>query len=202
MLENTWITTNVVCSEENTGFSQYPNIAIDGSGCVHIIWQDSSDLYEAGGDYDIFYRKLVGPPQVPTLASFSSNPTTIGNISVDWNNAIGADNYLIYRENSYIWSTEGLTPLQTVSSNHFIDNINITGTYYYVIVAENDYGVSDHSNVESIVVIDKEQEIGFFQSLRIGEILVLAGIIGGFQVILTLATYFIIKITTSSKKKK
>jgi len=89
LLENTWITTNVVCSEENTGISQYPDIALDKTGYIYTIWQDTSNLYDAGGDYDIFFRKFVGPPQIPILSSFTTNPTQVGNISIDWNNAIG-----------------------------------------------------------------------------------------------------------------
>ncbi|MHA1258867.1 MAG: hypothetical protein ACTSRO_04365 [Candidatus Heimdallarchaeaceae archaeon] len=200
---DTWSSTLIVTSIENTGPSTNSEIIVDSHGYINIVWHDTSNLYNSGSDTDIFFRKFVGPPSSPILAAFSPNPSYGGNITVDWNNILGAKNYKIYRSPSYIWSVSALAPIEIVSTNEFVDQINITGTYYYAIVAQNSYGESNPSNIESISIIEepKTTQLGFFQTLRLGEIVVLAGILGGFQLILTIITYSLLK-TTSSKKKK
>jgi hypothetical protein len=101
--------------------------------------------------------------------------------------------YQIYRDISYISTVSGLTPIATVSSISYIDDISVAGTYFYTVLASNDYGQSSLSNIESIQVLEDEISLGFFKSLRIGEILVLAAIIGGVQLLITTIVVVFVK---------
>ncbi|MFX0098691.1 MAG: hypothetical protein ACFFCS_03855, partial [Candidatus Hodarchaeota archaeon] len=46
-----------VVSENYTGYSSSPSIAVDGSGTIHVVWDDFSDNSNSGPDADIYYRK-------------------------------------------------------------------------------------------------------------------------------------------------
>lgn len=48
----------------NTGQSQRPDIAIDGAGTVHVVWQD--DTFGPFVDNEIMYCKITKPPSPPT----------------------------------------------------------------------------------------------------------------------------------------
>jgi len=201
---NTWSSTSVVSAESN-GNSLYPEFKTDEFGYLHAIWVDNMDYLGAGTDLDIFYKKYVGPPGKPILSSIIPNPSPLGNITLEWNDVIGAEEYSIYNSSSYITDISELVPI-TISENSFVDSITIPGVYYYAIVASNEWGDSDLSNVESVEILVSTDPPGFFQSLRLGEIVVLAAILGGFQLILTIITYTLLKSRTTSnnlpKKKK
>ncbi|NPD88825.1 MAG: hypothetical protein HGN29_08865 [Asgard group archaeon] len=197
----TWSSFELV-STESTVTNEAPRLAIDSLGNIHVVWTDYEDVLSAGSEWDVFYNKLVEPPEIPILAPFTQNPAPLGDLSVDWSDSLSATDYDIYREEVYIWSISSLTPIASVTTSSFFDTINETGTYYYSIVAKNDFGESDSSNVNSIVINDDVSGLGFFKALRMGEILVLAGILGGFQIILSVATFFVLKTTSSFKKSK
>ena len=50
-----WTTTNVI-STESTDNSDYPSLAVDAAGNVHIVWEDITNYDGAGTDPDIFYK--------------------------------------------------------------------------------------------------------------------------------------------------
>lgn len=177
--------------------SNTPALAIDNLGHLHVTWSDWTDILGAGPGPDIMYRKFVGSPETPTLNNIVPNPAQLGNISLIWTEASGAVSYQIYRDISYISTVYGLTPIATVSSISYIDDITATGTYFYTVLASNDYGRSSLSNIESIQVIEDEISPGFFKSLRIGEILVLAAIIGVVQLLIT--TIVVVFVRTGPK---
>ncbi|MFW9829564.1 MAG: hypothetical protein ACFFEY_18465 [Candidatus Thorarchaeota archaeon] len=54
---STWTTTEVV-STESTDESDYPTISIDGTGNIHVVWDDRTNYNGSGTDYDIFYKQL------------------------------------------------------------------------------------------------------------------------------------------------
>jgi hypothetical protein len=199
---NTWSSTSVV-SSDNTGASYYPELKTDESGYLHVIWVDNMDYMSAGTDYDIFYKKLVGPPETPVLSSIIPNPSPLGNVTLDWSEVLGAEEYYIYNSSSYILDVSGLTPIATVTENNYVDSITTPGVYYYAIVASNEWGDSDLSNVEQIEISPAVPQ-GFFESLDLGQILVFGGIILGLQIIFSLITYTLIsnKIQLLDKPKK
>jgi hypothetical protein len=146
-----WTTVEVV-STESTGNSDVPSLAIDDEGNLHIVWRDATNYAGSGSDWDIFYKQFVGTPDIPELAFIIPNPTELTTVDLDWNDALRATSYYVYRSTSYIWSVEELTPIATVFSSDYIDTVPSVGFYYYVIVAANFAGNSSHSNCQYIEV--------------------------------------------------
>jgi len=89
----------------------------------------------------------------PELAPILPNPTELSSISLVWGDVDGATEYHIYRSASYIWSVEGLTPIDTVATTSYIDSLPSEGTYFYVIVASDGSRLSIHSNCQYIEVV-------------------------------------------------
>lgn len=78
------------------------------------------------------------------------------------------------------------------------------GFYYYTVIASNDYGDSDLSNIVSIEVTELS-ESGLFNSLNWGEIIIPGGFLGALQIIFAIvivATKSASKPSGSSKKGK
>ncbi len=88
--------------------------------------------------------------EAPELATILPNPTDITSVSLVWNEIIGVTDYYIYRSDSYIWSVESLTPIDTVSTNSYVDSLPAEGYYFYVIVATDGVRNSTHSNCEYV----------------------------------------------------
>jgi hypothetical protein len=178
------------------------DLALDSLGHVYTIWKDDTDdILGSGTDTDILLRKFVGAPSEPILTDITANPAVQNEYTVHWNKVYGATSYHIYRSSSYIWSTEDLTPIITVTENSYADNLNTTGVYYYGIVTSNDYGDSDLSNIESVEIVEIETG-GLFADFSWGEIIVIAGIVGGLQIILAVTMAILLKPSATPKKKK
>jgi len=149
-LTGLWSTTQVI-STESTDNSYISTMAVGNGGLIHVVWYDYTTL-DAEVDYDIFYKKLVGPPESPQLYPIVPNLSSSGSINIDWSDVANCDNYHLYRELSPISSPSNLTALISTNNSFYTDTINESGTYYYVVVAENDYGQSDLSNMEYVQV--------------------------------------------------
>lgn len=183
-ISSLWSTTDVV-STESTGLSKFPSIDVDTLGIIHVVWDDYTDYATSDTDRDIFYKRLSGPPTAPELAFVVPNPDEDGSVYLDWNDVYGADIYYIYRSTSYIWSVEGLTPIDSTSTSNYIETLPSPGFYYYVIVAENYVENSAHSNCQYI-----EYKVPVLR-----EFAITMGILSGAAVIL-------IAITNLRKKKQ
>jgi fibronectin type 3 domain-containing protein len=97
------------------------------------------------------YVEVVFPDlEAPELATIIPNPTELSSVSLAWDSVDGATEYLIYRFNLYIWSVEGLTPLDTIVTTSYVDSLPSEGFYFYVIVASDGLRNSTHSNCEYI----------------------------------------------------
>ncbi len=193
-----------ILTYDHTVFSTYPELVVDSFGHVHTIFLDSDpDLLGSGPDYDLFYKKFVGVPMQPLLEEINPNPIPVGNISLSWSAVQDAINYEIYRETSHFSSVSGLTAIATSTTISYTDTVNATGYYYYAVLATNDYGDSLVSNVEFVEVIE-ETSTGIFASLEIGELLIFAGIVVGFQLVFSILTYSLLssKIQSTYKPKK
>jgi len=191
-----------IVSNEMTGGSYLPVIAVDGLGHIHIVWYDITNYNGAGFDYDVFYRKFVGPPEDTTLYPISPNSSLPGNITINWEESFGAENYNIYRDQSYILSTSSLTPIASVTTNTFVDDLNASGTFYYSVIAGNYISDSGLSNIESVEILSPEVQNGFFGDFNWGEIVVIAGIVGAIQIILTVSMVVLLKPGSKPTKKK
>ncbi|MBY9001521.1 MAG: hypothetical protein KGD64_11430, partial [Candidatus Heimdallarchaeota archaeon] len=152
-------------------------------------------------DYDTFYRKFVGPPDATMLHAFNLDNIEIGNLTLTWENVLSAGGYEIYRDSTYITSIGSLSPITTTVEESYIDQLNVSGDYFYAVVASNRFGDSDLSNIESITVLEPTDAKGLFQSFSLGELLILAGILGGFQLILTIIVVVLFKAVPSQKQK-
>ncbi|MFW9992529.1 MAG: hypothetical protein ACFFD4_10830 [Candidatus Odinarchaeota archaeon] len=139
-------------TSESAFHSTQPDIFCDKSGFLHLVWQDSMDIAGAGSDPDIFYKFLSGEPTTPTLSPIMQNTSNPGHLEIKWTDSFAATGYKIYRESALFTSTMGLSPIATVTKNEFIDSVTASGTYYYAVTAENAFGSSPLSNVESVVV--------------------------------------------------
>ncbi|NPD87769.1 MAG: hypothetical protein HGN29_03550 [Asgard group archaeon] len=197
---NKWSLSDVV-SVESSDFSQYASIVSDNFGFIHCIWKETDDLGESGTDDDLFYRKFAGVPISPQLLQIIPNPTSLTNISLNWKDILSAEDYSIYRSDSYIWSVIDLNPLAITSDNIYVDTLNETGTYYYAVNARNEYGKSVLSNIEYVDFTITDGTDKLFSSLNLTEILIIAGIILGLQVLGSFITYSLVKSSAQSKKK-
>ena len=90
---------------------------------------------------------LEDPPNEPVLNVIAS-PTITGDIHISWNSVLDANNYAVYRSDDSI----SYAFLGKVYTNSYNDLIIEDGMYYYKIKAGNEGGISDYSNVESVIV--------------------------------------------------
>ena len=135
----TWNVTEVVSTESTEDVTEERcSLTVDTRGNVHIAWEDYTDYVEAGTDLDIFYKKFV-PLAAPTVENISPNPSSTGDITLNWNDVVNAEKYYVYRALTSISSVEGLTSIDTVTVSTYEDLSLPNGTYYYVVVASNAY---------------------------------------------------------------
>nr|MDO8085029.1 hypothetical protein [Candidatus Sigynarchaeum springense] len=82
----TWSVTEVV-STESTSSSNYPSLAVDAGGNVHVAWHDDTDYAGSGIDWDIFYKcKPAGgawPAATVVISSESTGSSQYPSLAVD-----------------------------------------------------------------------------------------------------------------------
>jgi fibronectin type 3 domain-containing protein len=102
---------------------------------------------------------VLSGPAAPILEEITPNPDPDGDITLIWNNVPTADLYYVYRSDNIILSyNDNLTLLGTTVHTTYEDLDLEDGRYYYVIIAENENGVSEVSNCESVQVNIKGSE--------------------------------------------
>jgi hypothetical protein len=105
----------------------------------------------------------IPPPPPPgnfVLSSNAGTPDDNGAFDLTWTSAAGATNYSIYRYSSYITEIngsltllgDGITDLSLALSGY------INGTYYFIVVAHNDYGDTLSNCIDVVVEIPPEPE--------------------------------------------
>jgi parallel beta-helix repeat protein len=114
-------------------------IALDSSFNVYVV--GTTESYGVGSS-DLWLLKYSQKPASFNLTSDADTPDNDGEFNLYWNNSIGADNYTVYTHNKTITEinstvTEVINGL--TNNSYFISGKN-NGTYYYVIVAFNEYG--------------------------------------------------------------
>ncbi|OLS27148.1 MAG: hypothetical protein HeimC2_12580 [Candidatus Heimdallarchaeota archaeon LC_2] len=125
--------------------SRLPNFAVDASQQVHAVWDDPTDYNNARTDMDIFYTKFSGRPQAPVL-EYSGPEQNDGIIYLEWDDVYAANSYSIFRDVNPILSTEGLTKIAETTDSFFVDDLEVTGTFYYAITVNGAAGSSELSN--------------------------------------------------------
>ena len=133
-----WILTEVV-STESPDNSDYPSLAVDSSGNLHVAWQDASDYASADTDIDIFYKKWNASTKSWTITEVVSTESTAnsyypslavdssGNVHVAWQDATNYDSAgndwdIFYK--SWNASTHSWTTTEVVSTESTQNSIN------------------------------------------------------------------------------
>ena len=140
-----WSSIEVV-STDSTSSSRFVSIAVSKYGSLNVIWQDYTNMSYWGNDVDIFFKRFIGPPAEPILASIVPDQIGTDMLQLNWNDAKGVKRYYIYRDENFIMSVDHLDPISSTSTNSLVDVLPDTGIYYYVVVAENVHFNSPLSN--------------------------------------------------------
>ncbi|MFX1277906.1 MAG: ABC transporter substrate-binding protein [Promethearchaeota archaeon] len=84
----------------------------------------------------------LGAPEPFTLSSNAGNPDNDGIFDLTWTSSINSDNYTVYEYNHYITEINGsLTTLSTEIGGLSLPLSGYSsGTYYFIVVAHNEYG--------------------------------------------------------------
>ncbi|MHA1519894.1 MAG: hypothetical protein ACTSRK_06895 [Promethearchaeota archaeon] len=75
-----------------------------------------------------------------------------GSVYLDWSWLNQAMFYSVYRSTSEITDISSLTPINTVNDNMYVDYVNNSGLYYYIVVANNGSIDSEISACRSVYV--------------------------------------------------
>jgi hypothetical protein len=95
----------------------------------------------------------IPPPATPILDAIVPNPSTTGNITLEWNIVPGAISYQVYRSTNPIESITGLTPIATgITGTTYVDKGLTNNTFYYAIVAVGLFSSSEPSNNQSVII--------------------------------------------------
>ncbi|NVM31226.1 MAG: hypothetical protein HWN65_20480 [Candidatus Helarchaeota archaeon] len=130
-------------------------------GDAFVRWFSDCTLPSAGlnNPANSYGMTLFGDPTLKILYGPLPNPPVLSNLTrtnstvhLQWTNVPDAALYYIYRNTSQITSTAGLTPVGWTMNNHTDDVLFFNGTYFYAVVAGNDFTNSSISNCENITV--------------------------------------------------
>ena len=137
------------------------NSLVDGIHTIYFkVWDDAGNFNDTSALSWQFTKNITQPPSNFSLTSTAVNPDIDGNFYLNWNAANGADNYSIRVHNSTI--TDVNFTITELEGNYTELSYEITdlkdGTYFYVIIAYNKYGIN-YSNPICIVVEVKSKEI-------------------------------------------
>jgi len=105
---------------------------------------------------DFSLRFSVDPPPGPfNLSSNAGTPDDNGAFNLNWTIAAGAQNYSVYEYSSYIMEINGSLTLLgdgITALSHALSDYS-DGTYYFIVVAHNDYGDTLSNCIEVVVGI-------------------------------------------------
>jgi parallel beta-helix repeat protein len=96
---------------------------------------------------------LYNPPSTPELDPITPSVDFDGVITLNWTDTVNATCYYVYRNASVISDVSALSPIANVTLSTYTDVIEVSGTYYYVIVAGNSKYNSSSSNCENVTVV-------------------------------------------------
>ncbi len=147
-----WSITEVV-STNSTDYSNFPSIALDSEGNVHLVWQDGANYYGSGDDDDIYYRswnamndvwtniQLVSIESTEHSLSPSITIDNVGTIHVAWHDktnfdGAGTDYDIFYRRLAQVPDAPLLDPISPNPDGDGIINLNwndVSGATEYFI---------------------------------------------------------------------
>ena len=95
---------------------------------------------------------ILLPPAAPSIILIIPNPSYTGAISLYWSASTGDNSYFVFRDINPIVSVTYLNFIANVTTISYNDTIGAVGTYYYAIIAENQFGNSSVSNCVNVTV--------------------------------------------------
>lgn len=95
---------------------------------------------------------ILVPPGTPFLHPILPEIDEDGSIEVQWSKISEATTYFLYRDTSYITSTEGLSPIAVVTGANYTDSLTINDYYYYAVVAGDGWVNSSVSNCQYVSI--------------------------------------------------
>ena len=151
-----WPAATEVISTESTSNSQYPSLAVDAGGNVHVTWEDYTNYAGSGTDWDIFYKcKSTGgawPAETEVISTESTsnsyNPSLMvdagGNVHATWQDytdyaGSGTDIDIFYKVIPRVPAVPVLNPVTPgISSTGIIDLIWLQsdGASWYFVYRE------------------------------------------------------------------
>jgi multiple sugar transport system substrate-binding protein len=139
--------------------AKYPLISSVISNDFNNILSKQKSVTQGLNDMQTSIEQLLhASPDAFMLSSDANDPDPNGKFNLTWTYSIGADNYSIYTYNNYITNiNQSLTLLanQDAISPHSISGLS-NGTYYYIIVADNEYGSTLSNCIKIVVEIPKK----------------------------------------------
>lgn len=110
----------------------------------------------SGAAYPTIEQGALGMfPVAPYLHMILPAIDTDGNITLYWDPAFAADQYHLFRDNEIIddlSDVAGTVPIKTTTGTVYNDEVDTNDTFYYAVIAENEYGNSSLSPVRSVQV--------------------------------------------------
>jgi len=99
--------------------------------------------------------EYLSPPELFILSSDANNPDNDGSFTLLWTESIGTENYSVYRHSSFITEiTEDLIILaDDITDLNFPLEGYSDGTYYFIVVAHNEYGDTLSNCIQVVVDI-------------------------------------------------
>jgi hypothetical protein len=112
---------------------------------------------ENSAEYRYYSMPMKGwvPPGAPVLAAISPDPDSDGNVLVNWNDALEAKNWTVYRHSSEITlaNLESATEIASgLTESQYNDTGLSEGIYWYAVEAIDTFGYSYLSNSVSVTV--------------------------------------------------
>ncbi len=146
----------------------YPMIYAYQAKEGRVLWNDWEMNFNRG---DLFFAnfRYKGPLLLPgdvALSSDAGTPDIDGNFNLIWNVSSGANSYSVYGYVSLITEINGSITLiadQSTTSPYLISGLP-NGTYYYIVVAHNQYGDTLSNNIQITVQIEPTPPSSFVLS--------------------------------------
>ena len=212
-----WLTTEVL-SWLSDSQSEYVDIECEDNGRIHAVWNDYSNILESGSDIDAFYcmyaPNLDAWTNIEVVSDMcvlsSSQPAVtvdkFGDVHVVWHDSTphggsGSDYDVMYRildGTSRTWFQELVVSTENDDNSYYsVVRTDTAGTVHIIWQDAMDFlGSGTDYDVfyrKLSGPIDETTQPGIFQALDIGEIIILAAIFGGFQIILAVITYLLLR---------
>ncbi|MFX0098492.1 MAG: PKD domain-containing protein [Candidatus Hodarchaeota archaeon] len=156
-------TLTEVVSTESTNESYNPAIAVDGSGNIHVVWDEWTNYGGSGEDIDIFYKRWNASTSGWTITEVVSTESTQssqfpsiavdsdGNAHVAWQESIGGRNIYYKHWNATTGNWTWTEAVSTETSQAWYPSIAVDGSGNVHVVWHDDTNFVEFDNIEDIM---------------------------------------------------